>query len=541
MVSIVSRGSCSGSERRAGKRSFVVPRRVIAALLRYEHVASYPTAESARAYFYEWIAFIRTTTRSLRISPNASRHGFDSYKVTYCTVDALLPGEREPQPTVATGMVSVPRRAGRLSTVAYQHGTSVSFYDALRTPTSWAPSPRAERASRARLRRRVRRQRLHLRRPGLPRARRLICPAASILSRGDRGFGGVDLLAAADRVLAGLHVQQDGNLFVFGFSQGSHAALALHRELESKGVDVTGTATVGGIFDVEQWFLSALANQTTVTLPLYMAYILLAYDDIYDVYRRKTDVFRQPYASTVDDLFDMKHFFDDVLAGMPPTTRALLTPSFAASFASDPETPLRVRLRQNAVDRWRPRAPVRLYQSPVDEEAPYDDALTSIERLRRAGADVTVQVLPGFDHINSWIQALPRAVAWFRSLAGTVTAGPSRRRAGRRVGLPVFVVTPAGDGALGSQAAGVFAAGRNLEEGARGGRRDVAQGAGAPAVERAVDPDANREVGARRHLAVRAGGWVRRASQIAAPAGHRAIGPHGAVVKIARGDLDERA
>ena len=157
----------------------------------------------------------------------------------------------------------------------------------------------------------------------------------------------MDLLAAADHVLAGLNVQRDGNLFVFGFSQGSHAALALHRELERTGVDVTATATVGGIFDVEQWFLSSLDNQTTVTLPLYMAYILLAYDDIYDVYRRKTDVFRQPYASTVDELFDMKHFFDDVLAGMPPTTRALLTHSFSASFASDPGNPLRVRLREN--------------------------------------------------------------------------------------------------------------------------------------------------------------------------------------------------
>jgi len=29
---------------------------------------------------------------------------------------------------------------------------------------------------------------------------------------------------------------------------------------------------------------------------------------------------------------------------------------------------------------------------------------------------VTVEPLPDFDHVNSWIQAMPRAVTWFRSL-----------------------------------------------------------------------------------------------------------------------------
>jgi hypothetical protein len=53
-----------------------------------------------------------------------------------------------------------------------------------------------------------------------------------------------------------------------------------------------------------------------VTVPLYVAYILLAYDDVYDIYARPADVFRQPYASTVPGLFDMEHFFDDVLAGL---------------------------------------------------------------------------------------------------------------------------------------------------------------------------------------------------------------------------------
>ena len=129
-----------------------------------------------------------------------------------------------------------------------------------------------------------------------------------------------------------------------------------------------------------------------------------------------SDVFRQRYASTVSDLFDMQHFFDDVLAGLPPNSRALLRSSYYASVTANPQHPLRVRLRENAVDEWRPYAPLRVYHSPDDEEVPYEDALVSVERLRSRGADVTVRPLPGFDHVNSWIQAMPRAVSWFRSL-----------------------------------------------------------------------------------------------------------------------------
>jgi predicted esterase len=387
-------------------------------LIRYERVASYPTAASVRAYFDEWIAFYQDFYLFPANLPETFEYGFDSYKVTYCTTDALLPGQAEPQPTIATGMVSVPRKSGPLATVAYVRGTAVSFYDTPSNPNIFSSlEPRGESFE------------------GPPSSAVFAGAGFIYIAPDDLGFGdspvprhryfhaateasaAVDLLAASDRVLASLHVKRSDKLFVFGFSQGGHAAFALHRKLEDAHVHVTGTATVGGIFDVEQWFLSLLARDNTITLPLYASYILLAYDDVYNVYGRTSDVFRQPYASTVAGLFDMHHFWDDVLAGLPPNSRALLTSRYYAHVTADPRDPLRIRLRQNAVDQWRPRAPVRVYHSTDDEEAPYADALESVAHLRSRGADVTLRPLTGgFDHVNSWIQAMPQAVAWYRSL-----------------------------------------------------------------------------------------------------------------------------
>jgi len=349
-----------------------------------------------RAYFDEWIAFYQDFYQFPPNIPVRFDYGFDSYKVTYCTVDAVLSDQSTARPTSATGMVSVPRKSGRLSTIAYLHGTSVSFYDAVSNPNIFGELNEGGESF-----------------DGPPSnsvfaGAGFIYIAPDYLGLGDstvprhryfhaatEASSGVDLLAASRRVLARLRVKQDDELFTFGFSQGGHAALALSRELQNAQVDVSGTATVGGVFDVEQWILASLANETTVTVPLYVSYILLSYDDIYDIYRQTRDVFRQPYASTVNSLFDMQHYFDDVLAELPPNARALLTSSFYAGVTANPQNPFRVRLRQNAVDRRRLEAPVRVYHSPDDEEVPYGDALVSVDRLRSRGTDVTVRATSG--------------------------------------------------------------------------------------------------------------------------------------------------
>jgi hypothetical protein len=274
--------------------------------------------------------------------------------VTYCTADAVLPGQLSARPSVATGNVSVPRKRGRLSTVMYLHGPSVSFYDAPSNPNVFGEFNENGESF-----------------DGPPSSAifaggGFVYIAPAYLGLGDstvprhryfhaatEASSAVDLLTASRHVLAQLRVPRTDELFTFGFSQGGHAALALHHELRRAHVDVTATATVGGVFDVERFFLAGIANTTTVTVPLYVSCILLAYDDIYDVYGRLSDVFRQPFAATVADLFDMQHFFDDVLAALPPTSRELLRPSYSARVSTDPDDP---PPRPPASERGRPVA-----------------------------------------------------------------------------------------------------------------------------------------------------------------------------------------
>lgn len=385
-------------------------------LLVYDLVASYATPADVQAYFNQWLAFYQDYYNFPPDIPATFSYGFDSYRVTYCTVDARLPGQRSAAGVAATGMLSVPRNSRPMSTVLYLHGTSVSFYDAVSNPAIAGgfnpggesfdgPPSNAIFAGAGFIY--VGPDYLGLGGSAVPRHRYFHAPTEASAA--------IDLFFAAGRVLRRLGVTPGGKLFTFGFSQGGHAALATHRALQDLSIPVKGTATVGGVFDVEQWFLSSVSNTTTITLPLYVSYVLLAYDDVYDVYARSTDVFRRPWASRVDGLFDMQHYFDDVLAALPATSHQLLTAAFQRSL-DDQGEPIRRRLRQNAVDTWRPRAPLRVFHSIDDEEVPIGGAQASVDRLRQAGARVSMVELAGYDHVNSWIQAMPQAVDWFRSL-----------------------------------------------------------------------------------------------------------------------------
>ena len=71
-------------------------------LLDYQRVASYPTPHDARAHFDEWIAFYQDFFQFPADLPVTFEYGFDSYKVTYCTMtrccrDSPFAGRRPPR------------------------------------------------------------------------------------------------------------------------------------------------------------------------------------------------------------------------------------------------------------------------------------------------------------------------------------------------------------------------------------------------------------------------------------------------------------
>ena len=100
------------------------------------------------------------------------------------------------------------------------------------------------------------------------------------------------------------------------------------------------------------------------------------------------------------------------------TVKQTLKPAFYSDLKTNPHSEMRVRLRQNAVDEWYidPGTPIREYHSRDDAEVAYADTVTSIDKLRARGASIVVKHAPvGYSHYDTWYQAMPKTVTWFRS------------------------------------------------------------------------------------------------------------------------------
>lgn len=204
----------------------------------------------------------------------------------------------------------------------------------------------------------------------------------------------------------------DGRLFNTGYSQGSHTALAFAAEAEATGVKITATSLGGVIANPEAWFAWLIDQVESSYLQVYPADILVSYQDVYgDIYAHPAEAFAAPYATTIDELFDMRSTYEDVIAGLPGSSAELLTSDFLEQI-HDPGSPIRVHLRDNARDGVCLGAPIRMIHMIDDDEVPYELALDALVRLGTCN-DIELIDWIDTDHLKTWHETLPEVRRWF--------------------------------------------------------------------------------------------------------------------------------
>ena len=232
----------------------------------------------------------------------------------------------------------------------------------------------------------------------------------------------VDMLRAARHVAEAVSVGLNGQLFLCGYSEGGYATLATQRALEADYANeftVTASAPMAGPYDLSGTMFAAVFDPNTAAkTPLYIAGILLAFNDAYSLYQNPSEVFAAPYDSRVAGLFDGTHTGDAVSAGLASTAEALLRPEFAQALRADANHPLRAALRANDVYDFRPVAPVRLFHGKADRNVPFANAEVAQQRLTQRGGSVElVNVGDTLDHETAVVPSFVGARRFFDTFA----------------------------------------------------------------------------------------------------------------------------
>jgi predicted esterase len=235
----------------------------------------------------------------------------------------------------------------------------------------------------------------------------------------------IDALTAARTALplaSATLTQDNGQLFITGYSQGGYVAMATQRAMQAAGMKVTAAAPLSGPYALAAFVDAVFYGEVNGDAPVSSTLLLTAYQKAYgNIYSDPSEVFESQYASGIDSLlptttprsqlyaegklpefalFSATPPAPAFAADTPPSTPANLAEVFALGFgagnllqnsyrlsylqdaqanpdggwpvsttgipAATPSLPWRQALKVNDLRNWVPTAPVLLCGGAMD-------------------------------------------------------------------------------------------------------------------------------------------------------------------------------
>ncbi len=367
--------------------------------------------------------------------PLTPQYDVINYKVLYKTTDALG------RPDTASGLLSLPaERSLAFPMTAYMHGTAV---DRTQIPSNPQTQERFLVYALA--------------------TSGYITVAPDYIGLGESdGFhpyvhadsessSGRDLLTAARQFLAEEGISYNDQLFVTGYSQGGHAAQALHRDLQEDAgndtLNVTAGAHLSGPYSISEVMRLATLSNDRPTLPGYIVYTYVSYSNVYGIYDSLAQAFVSPYLEVIDsfdrEVIDGEYFntrLDTLLAMRNERLIDMFQDSVVQQIAeNDSESKIIQALRDNDTYQWAPEAPTLLYYCTEDEQVPFQNAIVADSVMRNLGSTTVVLESGGALNHGDCVQpAVTRALAFFEAYA---ERNPVSTRA-MALDLPALRVSP---------------------------------------------------------------------------------------------------
>lgn len=201
---------------------------------------------------------------------------------------------------------------------------------------------------------------------------------------------GIDMMKAVKELDSIVGLQRDPMIFVSGYSQGGHAAMAVTRKIQEKYAgkyQVTASSPMSGPYDLDGVQADVMFDY--YTQPHYLPYLLLGYNEVYNIFNKNKFydmVFKPPYNDIVLGVFNGKHSVGDVNDTLPEIPKDMLSDSLVHLFQTDDDFIFKQLLRENSMDNWVPEMPMQICYCTGDEEVVYTNALVAYEYMHARGA-----------------------------------------------------------------------------------------------------------------------------------------------------------
>jgi len=227
----------------------------------------------------------------------------------------------------------------------------------------------------------------------------------------------IDMIRAGKRICSDMDIPVNDKLLIFGYSQGGHATMALHKEIEENYTNeftITASAPMAGPYDISGYQAATFEDELTYSVPYYLPYLLLGYNEAYDLYDSPSDFFESPYDELLPPLFDGLSGGGAINAVMPDIPSHIVKADVFEDFKYNYNHPFRVALEKNDLWDWKPEAPMHICHCTGDTQVFYENSLVAYNSFRDKGKeDVTLVTPNDGDHGDCVLPCFIDALIWF--------------------------------------------------------------------------------------------------------------------------------
>jgi pimeloyl-ACP methyl ester carboxylesterase len=140
-----------------------------------------------------------------------------------------------------------------------------------------------------------------------------------------------DAYTAARKALgkiAASGVSENGKLFITGYSQGGHVAMATHRSMQARGQTVTASAPMSGPYAMGAFVDAVIFGKVGFSSTQFIPLLTSSYQATYgNLYSTTSDVYESKYATGIDKLFPSDETVEDLIKAEKIPEKALFSDS----------------------------------------------------------------------------------------------------------------------------------------------------------------------------------------------------------------------
>jgi len=248
-------------------------------------------------------------------------------------------------------------------------------------------------------------------------------------------WASLDMLLAVEAFAAQNGVLLNDQLFITGYSQGGHAGMALHRDIELNNSDlytVTAASHMSGPYSISGIMRDLILGDEPYFFPAYVPFTLLSYDRVYELFDDLSEIFKPAYANAVELYFnraiDLNTLNETLIEQLTLETGAsvsknMFQDSVLNAVINDPSHPFNVALRDNNVYEWAPQAPTRILYCMADDQVPFRNSIIADSVMNALGAPSveSIDVQSNADHGECIFPAILNTILFFEEFKDITT------------------------------------------------------------------------------------------------------------------------